>query len=139
MASTLSITSISPSIALFIADLDPVAPGSTVSFIQSGATGNDKDLSALSMPGPLKAYLSRLDNWAEVGGLVPGGKLRWRYAAGGGQTQKMALSQPVAVTSQGAIITQNAQTGVGFQSTLPPTSQNVILVVELCFIHSMCR
>jgi hypothetical protein len=128
MASTITITQISPSRAFFVVNLDA---GTDVHFKKSGAVGDDKDLSALG-PGPLKSYLSRLANWASVVDPAPGAKVVWRRVMTNGSSVIPVTGGTQAVDAQ---ITQSNTTEVRFNPTVGAGSVRL----ELVFVHSLQR
>jgi hypothetical protein len=128
MASTITITQVSPSIAYFKVSLDA---GTPVAFMQSGAVGTDKDLTSLS-PGPLKEYLNRLSNWGILSIPASGAKARWRRI-----TTNDSASLPVAggVTAPDATIAQSAATAISFV----PSAGATVMLLELALVHSSAR
>jgi hypothetical protein len=128
MASTITITQISPSRAYFEVSLDG---GTPVSFMKSGAAGNDKDLDALG-PGPLKEYLQRLVTWTEVAISGSGQKIVWRSITNGNTANAIAV---LAGSTVGMTISQNGQTSVRFL----PNAGATVATLELAFVHSAAR
>lgn len=127
MATTLTVFSLSPSVAHFRMS----APeGTTVSFMKSGAVGQDKDLTSLS-PGPLKEFLNRLSNWATVVEAGPNPKVRWRFLVEGNY-------QALPVSVGNAFVPMIIQSNTTSLSVVS-FSAGVSLGWELAFIHSLQR
>jgi hypothetical protein len=132
MASFITISSDSPSVAVFGVFIDGL---SDLKFKKSGATGDDKDLSALG-PGPLKEYLSRLANWSTVA--VPqdpsaGGRVRWRCLS-----SVSGANTPVVATTlaQALQLLPTGTTEITFHNSI---NGPLSCVLELAFIHSLTR
>lgn len=128
MASTLTVTSLSPTRALFEVDF---TAGSDVHFKKSGAVGDDKDLGAL-VSGPLKVYLSRLANWASLSAPFLGAKVCWQRVV-----TVSATNLPVAggTSAVDGCIVQAGFTDVVFH----PNVGAGAMQVELVFLHSLTR
>jgi hypothetical protein len=130
--SSITVVAVSPDRAVFSIVLDPT----TVVFKKSGASAPDVDLRYL-MPGPLKTYLNRLDNWGTVAGAVSGSKVIWRYILTGGQLILPYLDSEIGKAVFGPTLSASGPTEVSFNNPIPDSYLSAVL--ELQFLHSLGR
>ena len=127
MATLITVTKTTPStITLSLSATD----GTVVYLLQSGATGNNKDLSALAV-GPLQTMLARSTNWTT---LLPG-KIIIRRIFTAGSAYATPVSASTAVDWVIAPTTYSSVPAFSFGAAGAAS----VAAVEIAFAHSLAR
>jgi hypothetical protein len=112
------------------------AAGDDITIQKSGAVAPNVDLSIFA-PGPLKAYLERLENWGPAIFGTAGDRTRFRWVGQGNYDQLPLFGAPTVIQAMLPQITQSAATALQIRAFTG--AAGTIFTFEWGFIHSLVR